>query len=131
MIKYSAINYQDEAGATDEQDYSKIQARMSNEFNAKMLHYAMGMNTEAAEFIDNVKKTVIYGKEFDKTNAIEELGDQLWYISRALETLGSTFEEAMSINMAKLKARYGDKFTEEKAINRDLNKERKALENGQ
>jgi len=35
---------------------------------------------------------------------------------------------SFDINISKLKARYGDKFTSERAINRDLEKERKILE---
>ena len=40
---------------------------------------------------------------------------------------GFSFEKAMARNIAKLKARYGDKFTRDKAINRDLDKELKSL----
>jgi hypothetical protein len=35
---------------------------------------------------------------------------------------------SFDINIAKLKARYGDKFSSDKAINRDLETERKILE---
>ncbi len=43
--------------------------------------------------------------------------------------LGINKEKALSNNLAKLKARYPDKFTTENALNRDLNKERNILEN--
>jgi len=36
----------------------------------------------------------------------------------------------MQINIEKLKARYPDKFTSDKAINRNLDIERKVLEDG-
>jgi len=36
-------------------------------------------------------------------------------------------EEIFDINIQKLKARYGDKFSSERAINRDLETERKIL----
>lgn len=119
--------YQLEAGATDERDYSTIQARTGDEFNAKLLHYVLGVGTEAGELQDIVKKAVIYGKEIDRTNLVEEVGDVLWYLSRLLTVLDSTFDEAMEKNINKLKARYGDKFTEHAALNRDLDKELKAL----
>jgi hypothetical protein len=35
----------------------------------------------------------------------------------------------MENNIAKLKARYGEKFSEDRAVNRDLKTERKILEN--
>jgi hypothetical protein len=37
-------------------------------------------------------------------------------------------ESILDTNIAKLKARYGDKFSSEKAINRDLTTERTILE---
>lgn len=121
-------DYTKEAGATDERDYSKIQSRMSEERNSKLLHYALGIGTEAGEIQDAVKKLVIYGKELDETNVLEEVGDSIWYMARLLALLGSSFEEVMATNNAKLKARYGDKFTEYAALNRDLDKEREILE---
>jgi NTP pyrophosphatase (non-canonical NTP hydrolase) len=128
MSKMTPNQYSSEAGATDERDYSKIQARMSDEFNSKLIHYLLGVGTEAGELQDALKKLVIYGKPIDRVNLIEEIGDVLWYLSRTLSLLDSSFEEAMSRNNAKLKARYGDKFTEHAALNRDLEKERDILE---
>jgi NTP pyrophosphatase (non-canonical NTP hydrolase) len=36
------------------------------------------------------------------------------------DEIGFSFEDVMEKNLEKLKARYGDKFTKDKAINRDL-----------
>ena len=93
-----------------------------------LLHAGMGMQTESAEFTDMLKKHVFYGKPLDKVNLREELGDQLWYISVACEILECTFEDIMSVNIDKLRARYPDGFTEYDAENRDLETERKILE---
>jgi NTP pyrophosphatase (non-canonical NTP hydrolase) len=93
-----------------------------------LLHAALGMQTESAEFSDMLKKSIFYGKPLDEVNLLEELGDQLWYISLALRALNSSFEEVMAKNIEKLKARYPHKFTEDKALNRDLDKEREILE---
>ena len=41
---------------------------------------------------------------------------------------GTSIEKARETNIAKLRARYGDKFTEFDALNRDLDVERKILE---
>lgn len=123
-----ANEYQKESGATDERDYSKIQGRMGTEFNSKLIHYTLGLETEVGEIQDAVKKHLIYGKNLDRVNLVEEVGDVLWYLSRLLTLLDSNFDEAMSKNLAKLKARYGDKFTEHAAINRDVARERKILE---
>lgn len=95
---------------------------------SRLVHALFGMSSESGEIADALKKFFIYGKPLDNTNVIEECGDLLWYISLALDAVGATMEEAMEKNIAKLKARYGDKFTQEKALNRDLGAERAALE---
>jgi NTP pyrophosphatase (non-canonical NTP hydrolase) len=92
-----------------------------------LLHASIGMVTEAGEFADALKKHVFYGKELDKVNLIEELGDQIWYIALALRALDTDFDTVMNININKLKVRYPGKFTEHNAINRDLTKEGIAL----
>lgn len=121
-------DYQFESGATDLQDYSIIKERLSDDKNARLFHYLIGMGTEVGELQDQLKKHIMYGRELDETNLIEEIGDVLWYVARALETLDSSFEKVMEINNAKLKARFGDKFTEYAALNRNLEVERKILE---
>jgi NTP pyrophosphatase (non-canonical NTP hydrolase) len=96
-----------------------------------LLHASMGLVTESGEFQDALKKHIFYGRELDTTNLKEEIGDLLWYCAIALEALGTDFEAVMQTNIDKLKARYPEKFTEEKAENRNLVRERKILENGQ
>lgn len=96
-----------------------------------LLHASMGLVTEAGEFQDMLKKHVFYGKPLDEVNLKEEIGDLLWYCAIALEALDTDFQAVMQTNIDKLKARYPEKFTEEKAENRDLAKERKILENGE
>ena len=95
---------------------------------SKLNHAALGMTTEAGEFTDALKKRYIYGKPLDKTNLLEEIGDMLWFQALALQTLGYTFEDAMEANIQKLAVRYPNEFSPEKALNRDLEKERAALE---
>lgn len=94
----------------------------------RLLHAAMGMQTEVAEFTDALKKSLFYGKPLDVVNLKEEIGDALWYIEVALDVLESTTEEEQARVINKLKARYPEKFTTEAALNRDLVKERQILE---
>lgn len=96
--------------------------------NQRLVHAGMGLTTEVAELVDALKKTVFYGKPLDKVNLKEEAGDILWYLAIVADVCGFTFEECMTINIDKLRARFGDKFTEHAALNRDLNTERKILE---
>lgn len=116
------------AKSTDLEDYSPVAMRMQDHTLCELDHAADGMVTEAAEFKDILKKAKMYGKPVDRVHALEEIGDQLWYIARALRSLDATLEDCCERNIAKLKARYGEKFTEAKALNRDLDQERKILE---
>ena len=94
----------------------------------RLLHAAMGLSTEANEFLDPIKKHLFYGKPLDLVNLKEELGDMLWYMAIAMDALDTTFEAEMTRVINKLKVRYPDKFTEYDAINRDLTAERRKLE---
>lgn len=93
-------------------------------------HMVLGMVTEAAELADVYKKHMAYNKPIDMPNVKEELGDMFWYLSEFMRINGIDPAEVFAINNAKLKARYGDKFSEENAINRNLEKEREILERG-
>jgi NTP pyrophosphatase (non-canonical NTP hydrolase) len=104
--------------------------RISDPTLIRLNHAASGLITEAGEFEDTLKKHIYYGAKLDKVNLKEELGDLLWYIALACDELKTSFEEVMAVNYKKLKERYGDKFTEEAAEHRDLEKERKILEEG-
>ena len=121
-------DYIKQAGATDYRDYKPVQDRMNQASNAADMHYAMGICTEAGEILDMYKKVFVYGQPVDVVNLKEELGDIMWYMARFCEKYDFTFEELAAKNISKLKARYGDKFSEYAALNRDLEKERKVLE---
>lgn len=116
---------------TDVPDYDLIAERARHMIRTMgpVFHSMMGMVTEAGEFADQWKKALMYGKEIDLVNLDEELGDFLWYAAIYLEDRGKTFEEIMQQNIAKLKARYPNKFNSHDALNRDLDKERRILEN--
>lgn len=98
--------------------------------NYDILHAAMGLVTEAGEFMDAFKKALFYGKNPDYIDLDEEIGDILWYVAIYLNARGLTFEQVMQQNIDKLRVRYPEKFTSEQAVNRDLNAEREALEQG-
>lgn len=112
---------------TETQDFSGIQARFTEE-NIRLLHSCIGLCTEAGEALDALKKHLYYGKKLDKVNLKEEMGDLFWYLAIMADSLDIEFEEIMIKNINKLKARYGEKFSEDKAINRDLDTEREILE---
>lgn len=96
----------------------------------QLLHASMGLVTEAGEFQDALKKAFFYGKELDKANLVEELGDVAWYIAIACNHLGVSLEETFGINIAKLKKRFPEKFTQHAALFRDLEGEYAILKDG-
>jgi hypothetical protein len=99
------------------------------ERQSRILHSAMGMVTEASEFLDMLKKHIFYGKPFDLTNAIEEMGDSDWYRAIFIDATMTNPDEIRSSCIRKLRKRYGNNFSSDKEINRNLEEERKALEN--
>lgn len=101
------------------------------EENLRLLHAGVGMMTEAAEFLTPVIANMRLSTPLDKVNLKEELGDLLWYEAIACDVLNTTFEEEQERNIAKLTKRYPNKFTSDKAINRDTDAERKILEQGE
>jgi len=90
---------------------------------ANLLHMAVGVSGESGELLDAVKKCVVYNKDLDRENVIEELGDLEFYLEGIRQELKITREETLEANISKLltsdKARYKlGKFTDEQAQNR-------------
>lgn len=113
---------------TESNDFNQIILRLNSERVIRLLHASMGLVTEAAEMMDAMKKFIFYGKDLDIVNLKEELGDSDWYKAIAVDELGTSFEDVWEMVIKKLKARYGEKFNEDGAINRDLENERTILE---
>lgn len=94
----------------------------------RLLHAALGMLTEAAEFAESVQKHVFLGEPLDEVHMKEEVGDQTWYQAIVMNVFDWNFDGVMTTNIEKLRKRYPQGFTTEKALNRDLTAERQALE---
>jgi len=99
-----------------------------NASNEDLLHATIGISTEAGELLDAVKKHLFYGKKLDIVNIHEELSDICWYMSLLMEWSGTTWEEVFELNIEKLRLRYPEKFTTDKALSRNLEAERNLLE---
>lgn len=77
--------------------------------------------------VDLHKREFAYGKEIDLIKLEDELITIVQYLSKVEKDFKFTLEESLEKNIAKLYKRYPDKFTEEKALNRDLEAEYKTL----
>ncbi len=127
--------YIEQVVSTESNDWETIKERISDDNILRMLHAVIGMSTEAGELLDVLKKYIFYGKELDFVNIEEELGDSNWYQSLMIHALKlkeyhTSWELICEKNINKLNARYGEKFSESAAQERDLEKEREILEVG-
>jgi hypothetical protein len=77
---------------------------------------------------DEIKRHLFYGKELDFSALLVLFLRAKDYLDHYCNMEGISSKEAMEKNIAKLKVRYPDKFTEELALDRDLENERKVLE---
>ena len=74
-----------------------------------IMHWALGVNGEAGEIAEKLKK-IIRDKngeisEADKSELAKEIGDVLWYLAVLADELGLSFEEIAGSNLEKLKSR--------------------------
>lgn len=93
-----------------------------------IVHGIIGKATEAGELLEALYASLFQGEPMDAVNVLEEVGDGFWYDALLARACGFTFEEAQSVNIAKLRKRYGEKFSEYDAQNRNLSVERAVLE---
>jgi NTP pyrophosphatase (non-canonical NTP hydrolase) len=91
-------------------------------------HAVVGLAGEVGELAQLLERWVYYGQSLSVPDVEEEVGDCLWYLALLCTAVGIPMERAMEGNLAKLKARFPHKFTEEAAANRDPAAERKAAD---
>lgn len=99
-------DYQAAADNTKSCDYQKIGNCLKQNLTVDLLHAVIGLTTEVGEFADPIKKHIFYGKQLDKENLHEELGDICWYLAIACNALSFDLMEVMQQNIAKLLVRY-------------------------
>lgn len=88
------------------------------------------LSNRAIEMLDLIKKTMFYGKPLDTSKVIKHLNEINNMCGIIISGFSSTESAVLSTNLAKLSARYPEKFTDFDADNRDLKKERTILEEG-
>jgi len=93
----------------------------------RLFHALIGIATESTELLEALHHTMIWGEQ-DNVNIREELGDINWYQAIAIDTTEGDFDTVLATVIKKLRARFPDKYSDEKAINRDLKTEREILE---
>lgn len=91
-------------------------AKMFAGLPENLVHAALGIATEGGEFTTEVKRAAIYDKPITEEaveHMVEELGDVLWYVALAAESLGVPLNRIAEKNIAKLRARFPDSYSNE------------------
>ena len=83
-----------------------------------LINGVMGLNGEAGECIDIVKKHLFQGHDLDKEKLMKELGDCAWYLAITAYSIGYMLDDVLSANIEKLKQRYPEGFDVEKSLHR-------------
>jgi NTP pyrophosphatase (non-canonical NTP hydrolase) len=106
-------------------DYPQI---IVKEKNQDTMSVVLKIIKNTCKLLDILKKKIYYNKEVDE-NIFKTLTHVIMLdISDYISAFDIDIEKCFDINIAKLKSRYGDKFSTERAINRDLENERNILE---
>jgi len=100
----------------------------SFDIDPRVFHSIIGIATESTELCEALYDVLLHKNDLDVVNLLEENGDIHWYQAIMMDALGGDWESIFNTNIEKLRARYPEKFTSDKAINRDLDAEREILE---
>ena len=84
-----------------------------------LAYLALGLIGESGEVAEHVKKHFRHGHSLDEVHLVEELGDVLWYVAVLAHMLGTDLNTVADINMAKLRKRYPEGFSEERSRERE------------
>lgn len=105
----------------DANEYQFLAYRTANHELSKfdqLRNAAYGLNGEAGEVIDLLKKHEFQNHDLSYSEIIKELGDIAWYLALACTAIGMPMNEMLERNIQKLKERYPNGFDADKSINR-------------
>lgn len=112
---------------TADEFVNQIEAPALVDPNTRVVHGIVGNITEAAEQGEALLEYLRTGK-FDVVNLMEEKADVDWYQAILADALHFNTTSAYQFLVAKLSARYGDKFSDVSAVVRNLGSEREVME---
>lgn len=96
--------------------------------NTRIAHGVIGIASEAGELVECMLKAMENNESIDYVNLAEELFDADWYKSVITDECDINWEKEWQKIIDKLRARFGEKYSDEKANNRNKELERKILE---
>jgi NTP pyrophosphatase (non-canonical NTP hydrolase) len=98
-----------EANAASLDGYQREALRTINRSlsdDQRLLDAAAGSAEEAGEVLSHVRKHVLQGRSLDRDAVALELGDALWCLAVAADTLGISLHDVARRNVEKLRVRH-------------------------
>ena len=90
------------------------------DFNTRLNLVGLGTGGEAGEVTDYCKKVLFHDVPLDEKKLIKELGDVIWYVAFACNTLGIKLQDVIDANVEKLRDRYpSGKFSVEDCLRKE------------
>lgn len=109
-------------------DYPQIIIKDKNNDPLKLV---IKLIKNSCKLLDIMKKKIYYNKPIDELKFKNISHLIMLDLSDYMNIYDIDIQKSFNVNIEKLKARYGDKFSSDRAINRDLKTERNILENGE
>lgn len=116
ILTDQAITHEKEHSTMTINEYQALALRTESRITTdpvpyiRVLEGLMGLNGEAGEAIDLMKKVQFQGHEFDREHMAKELG-----------AIGYDLESILQMNVDKLRTRYPDGFSTEQSLHRSAN----------
>ncbi|MGI0076101.1 MAG: hypothetical protein ACREAU_01695 [Nitrosopumilaceae archaeon] len=102
--------------------YLNVTPKTAIKIDPDVFHGMLGIATESGELLELLHPYV------EQNKIADEIGDINWYIGVLINAFKLNWATIQKANIAKLKARYPDKFDSDRAINRDIINEKKVLD---
>lgn len=103
-------------------DYERAAARTINQSlgaEHRLVDAAAGLAEEAGEVLGLVRKHVFMRHDLDRARLVAELGDVLWCLTTVAASVGTSLDEIAAANLAKLRQRYPDGYSDTASTRRD------------
>lgn len=104
-------------------EYQELARRTQNphlSFPERRMHALHGIAAEAGE-IHGIYQKTYQGHTLDVDKIVDEMGDLMWFLAELADVLRVSLDDVAHRNVAKLKRRYPDGFSEHRSVNREEN----------
>lgn len=85
----------------------------------RLLDAAAGLAEEGGEVLGLVRKHLFMGHALDRDRLATELGDALWCLAMMARAAGLTLDAVAEGNLAKLRVRYPEGYSDARSKDRD------------